>query len=218
MGHQFDPQVKHFVLACFDSTMMADCIDDAKLEYEDGNKDPDIEKPDEFSHRKWVSWQEMVYIYFNAMKNIQGLPLAYVIRKTPAPSGIFVDREQEIIQNDPLQGNMFSHENKKVLAIIKQLTVDTYAETWMKGKGCGREAMMALKNHYYGKSQGERRKQMAKDDIKRLFYRNETTFYFQKYVTKMRQTFNVLYNYNVPLYEEDKARQLLHNINIPKTV
>ena len=42
VGHQFDPQGKHIVLSCFDSTMMADCIDDAKLEYKDGNKDPDI--------------------------------------------------------------------------------------------------------------------------------------------------------------------------------
>ena len=54
---------------------------------------------------------------------------------------------------------------------------------------------------------------MDKDDLKMLFYRNETTFYFEKYVTKMKQTFNVLENYKVPLYEEDKVRQLLNNIN-----
>ena len=41
--------------------MMADCIDEAKLDYKDGKKEPDIENPDKFSHSKWVAWGEMVY-------------------------------------------------------------------------------------------------------------------------------------------------------------
>ena len=32
----------------------------------------------------------------------------------------------------------------------------------------------------------------------------------------MKQKMNVLDHYNVPLYEEDKVRQLLDNINFPK--
>ena len=60
------------------------------------------------------------------------------------------------------------------------------------------ETLWLLKNHnYYGKSDIECRKQAVKDDLKRLFYWNETTFYFEKEVTKMRRTFNVLDNYNV---------------------
>ena len=46
--------------------MMSDCIDEAKFEYEDGEKDPETEKPDNFSHIKWLSWEEMVYTYFTA--------------------------------------------------------------------------------------------------------------------------------------------------------
>ena len=61
---------KHIVLADFYATMMADCIYEARLEYEDGKKDPDIDKPDKFSHSKWVSWEDMVYNYFTAMENI----------------------------------------------------------------------------------------------------------------------------------------------------
>ena len=64
---------------------------------------------------------------------------------------------------------MFSCDNKKLLSIIKELVVDTYAETWIKGKRCDQEAMLAFYNHYYGKSEGGRRNQMAKDDLKRLF-------------------------------------------------
>ena len=40
---------------------MADCIDETKLDYEDGKKDPYINKPDELSHSKWLAWGNMVY-------------------------------------------------------------------------------------------------------------------------------------------------------------
>ena len=76
--------------------------------------------------------------------------------------------------------------------------------------------MLALQNNYDGKLEGGHRKQVAKDDLKRLSYINETDFSFEKHVTKMKQTFNVLENYNVYLYEEDKVRQLLDNINFSK--
>ena len=56
---------------------------------------------------------------------------------------------------------------------------------------------------------------MAKDDLKRLFYRNKTTLSFDKYVTNIKQTFNVIDNYNVPLYEEEKVRKILDNTNRP---
>ena len=85
----------------------------------------------------------------------------------------------------------------------------------MKGKRCSLEAMLAFQNHYVGKSEGERGKQVVKDDLKRLFYRNKTTFYFENYLTKINQTFNMLENCNVPLYEEDKVKQLLDHINFP---
>ena len=80
----------------------------------------------------------------------------------------------------PQQGNIFSRDTKKVLAILKELTVYTDAETWIKGKSCGQEAMMAFQNKYDGKSEGERRKQVAEDELKRFFYRNEITFSFEK--------------------------------------
>ena len=53
------------------------------------------------------------------MKNILGVPLAYIIHKTPDQSGIAIDREQEMIQIAPLQGNIFPCDTKKVLEIIK---------------------------------------------------------------------------------------------------
>ena len=93
---------KHIFLADFYDTKMADCIDETKLDYEDWKKYPYINKPDSLLHSKWVALEEMVYTYFTAMKNIQGVPLVYFILKAIDPSGIVIDREQEIIKNDPL--------------------------------------------------------------------------------------------------------------------
>ena len=96
----------------------------------------------------------MVYTYFTAMINSQGVPLAYIICKTPYPSSIFIDREHYIIKNDTPKGNMFFCETKKFLDIIKDPTVDTDTDTdtQMKGKHRGRELMLVLQKHYNGKS------------------------------------------------------------------
>ena len=111
---------------------MAGFIGEAKLDYKDGKKGSCINKPDKFSHNKWVAWEETVYNYFTGMINIQVVPLLYVIRNTPAPSGIFVYMEQDIIQNAPLEGN-FSRDTKKVIAILKESTLYTDTEIWLKG-------------------------------------------------------------------------------------
>ena len=58
---------------------------------------------------------------------------------------------------------------------MKELTNGTQAEDWMKGKICGRTAMIALHDHYDGKSEGERRMAVAKVDLTKLFY-----FFIQK--------------------------------------
>ena len=50
-------RVKHIVVSDFDATVMVDFIYEAKVYYEDGKTDSDIEKPDKFSHKKWVSWE-----------------------------------------------------------------------------------------------------------------------------------------------------------------
>ena len=52
---------KQIVLDDFYTTIMADFIDEAKLDYEYGKMDPDTGKPDKFSHSKWVAQQEMVH-------------------------------------------------------------------------------------------------------------------------------------------------------------
>ena len=59
--------------------------------------------------------------------------------------------------------------------------------------------MQELHTHYDGTSEGSRRKRVSRSDLKKIFYKNETTFTFEKYVTKLKGIFNVLGKYSVPL-------------------
>ena len=60
--------------------------------------------------------------------------------------------------------------------------------------------MQEIQAHYYGTSEGARRKQVAIADLKKIFYKNDTTFIFEKYFTKLKGVLNVLGEYGVPLY------------------
>ena len=71
--------------------------------------------------------------------------------------------------------------------------------------------------HYDGTSEGVRRKQMARADLKKIFYKNETTFTFEKYVTKLKDIFDVLEKYGAPLYEEQMVKHLIDQIMPPNT-
>ena len=59
--------------------------------------------------------------------------------------------------------------------------------------------MQELQAHYEGTSEVSWRKQVDKDDLKKIFYKNDTTLTFEKYVIKLKGVFNVLEKYGVPL-------------------
>ena len=73
---------------------------------------------------------------------------------------------------------MFTRDSRKILDILKKLTLGTDAETWINGLKCSRKAMQELQSHYNNKSKGSRRKQVAREELKKIFYKNDTTFTF----------------------------------------
>ena len=75
--------------------------------------------------------------------------------------------------------------------------------------------MQELQDHYVGTSEGTQRKQVATANLKKIFYNNETTFKFEKYITELKGLFNMLEKYVVPLYEEQIMEHLLDQIVSP---
>ena len=59
--------------------------------------------------------------------------------------------------------------------------------------------MQELQAHYDVTLEVSQRKQVARADLKKIFYKNETNFTFEKYFTKFKGFFNVLEEYGVPL-------------------
>ncbi len=102
-----------------------------------------------------------------------------------------------IIYNASLTGPMFKQDSVKVLSILCEITLGTQAETWMKGKRCGRAAILALQAHNDGVAVSHRRLTVSKADLGKLFYCNESTFSFEKDVTKLLEIFNIHELYGV---------------------
>ena len=73
---------------------------------------------------------------------------------------------------------MFTRDSRKILDIIKNMNLGTDAETWIKDLKCSRKAMQELQAHYNKKSEGSRRKQVAREELKKIFYKNGTTLTF----------------------------------------
>ena len=72
--------------------------------------------------------------------------------------------------------------------------------------------MEALQTHFEGEAEGQRKKAQAQSDLDSLFYRNEQSFSFEKFVTKLKKCFGILEQYKVPKHEEEKVKLLLQKI------
>ena len=81
---------------------------------------------------------------------------------------------------------------------------------------CWIKSMQELQYHHGGAIEGYRSKQVARSNLI-FFYNNESTFTFDKYVTKLKGLFNVLDIYGVPLHEEQIVEHLLDQIISPNT-
>ena len=95
-----------------------------------------------------------------------------------------------------------------MLTLLKELCLDTEAETWFRNIKCGREAMKTLQIHYDGPDESKRRMEEARAKIKDIYYKHEGTFTFENFVTNLFDAFQILEKYGEPLYEQEKLRLL----------
>jgi len=97
----------------------------------------------------WNKWKESVYIYLDSIVGKSGAPLSYVIRKDLEAGTKWEELERKVqqIHTAPLQGFTFNLDSKRVLTLLKELCLDTEAETWSRNIKCDRAAMKALQLH-----------------------------------------------------------------------
>jgi hypothetical protein len=97
---------------------------------------------------------------------------------------------------------------------------DTPAWTWIskyESKKDGRAAMKALRDHYDGPGEVEKRISYAKRELENAHYRSEKTFTFEKYVTKLSEAFQILDENGIPKVEREKVDLLLEKMSVDNT-
>ena len=174
------------------------------------DKETIITKPGKFKYSEWNQWEESVYLYLNSIMSSCGAPLSYVIRKDLDPETEWnsLDSDAQKIHAAPLEGYTFNIDSKQVLSLLKDLCLNTGAETWFRNIKCGRLAMKALQRHYDGPDERHKRIEEARARISQTFYKHEGTFTFEKFTTILQDAFAILEKYGEPVYEREKLKLL----------
>ena len=126
----------------------------------------------------------------------------------------------EIIYNASHTGRVFETDNKDVNRILDELTLGTDAADWIKTycrRHDGRAAWIALCEHYDGPAEGERRVTVSRSNIDQAFYKNQSTFSFERYTNRLKHAFDTLWQYNQPKIDREEVEILLNQINTNNT-
>jgi hypothetical protein len=120
------------------------------------------------------------------MLGASGIPLHYIIRKDLAVDHQFANPGEALIHECPLNGLVYTEDNRKVFGVIKQAVGETQNWNWIKGLNRsqdGRGAMLLLRNHFDGPGEVEKRIAHANNAMEHLHYTKESIFPFSSYVT-----------------------------------
>ena len=204
--------------ADFDDATMRTAMEDYKIAELEGKADSDATTPEKFSYDNWIDWQQSVITFFKSKKSINpAIPLYYVIRPEPR---VTPDDEMtpvdEIIYNAAHAGRAYSTDNREVHRVLDELTLGTDAADWIKSfrrQHDGRAAWNALCMHYDGPAEGDKRVTVARANIESAFYKNESTFSFEKYSTRLKKAFDTLRQYNQPKSSKEEVDILLKGVN-----
>lgn len=174
------------------------------------------ELPTKFEPNKWVSWMKKVENYLWQVKGRNNTPLFYIVRKErDNNSPPFTSVEEERVYQTAHRGPAYNKDNQKVFEILTQLLSGTMAWTWMskyEASKNGKGAFAALRIHYDGPGQIEKRLGYARNILANTHYRSEKQYSFESYVTKLSEAFEILKDNNVEKAERDKVDCLLDGI------
>ena len=151
--------------------------------------------PDKFVTKDWKVWAISMDNYLDSIRGTSGVPLSYITREDGLDPNDAADEHQRLVWSAPLAGPAYRVDNRKVYRIYKNRLLGTDGYTWFESvtAGDGRAASIALHDHYEGRAEVHRRAVEAEANLKTLHYKNEHVFPFQKYLTRMKQSFIDLY-------------------------
>ena len=148
----------------------------------------DAQNPSRFKYDECIDWQQSVITYLTSKKIVTlsaSISLYDVIRTKPHPiASPDKSPSDEIIHNASHTERVFETDNKEVNRILDELTLGADAAKWIKTyRRChdGRAACIALCERCDGPAEGDKHVTVSRADIDQTFYKNESTFSFERY-------------------------------------
>jgi len=160
-----------------------------------------VKPPTEYkAGSKWRPFKEGAIAYFNLVKGLHMIPLAYIIREQeiPDPQAVYQSEHHRLISITPLVGIEFEEDNGKVFDFLKSWTLNGPVWTWMRSFNAtrnGRASWQALVNHFEGDAQKDRVKDHAYAAIAAAkYYGDHKKFSFETYVTIHQDSYAISSN------------------------
>ena len=159
--------------------------------------------------------------YLSTLPSKNLVPLSYVIRKDIDPEAIAsLSQELQRIYHVQLAGPKFRADRTTVYQIYKSKLIDTDAWVWMKPYDTsknGRDTHYALSAHYDGPGETQKRITEARHMLSTVHYKAEHIFTFEKFITRLQDTYQILEDNNEPKLETEKVREMCDKIQCDKT-
>lgn len=173
----------------------------------------------------WEDWNDKFENYLAAIPGSGSVPLDYVIRRDkPAewnPATDAANEHEKIKYQVSLQGPEFQADDQAVFLKLKELTQGEPAYEWVRefeGNMSGRRAMQSLRTHFEGLGEVSKRVTLAESAIQNAHYRNEFTFSFEKYATKLKQAYTILEKHGQPHAKKTQVKRLHDGMNVSNNV
>ena len=181
-----------------------------------------IAPPGHFIYDEWRKWEKAFNNFFSVNFILRIIPLVHVINKYYAPMTIMfdgftynVDPEDCCINAETLTGAVFKRDNVEVHNFTNSLNQGTKTWKWIEKSRGGRDAMKALREHYYVSSNGGFLLNITKAYLKELYFKFQDVLTFKKYVKRIKEAYNTLEKINQYKFEEQKLKALLDHIICP---
>ena len=168
--------------------------------------------PNVFTANDYKNWIKKVTNYLDSRMGKAGVPLSYVIQATDADLENAPDEYTRALWAASFHTRQFSDDNREVYHLFKDLLTKTEGQTWFEKDGDGRAAHLLLRDHYVGEAPDQRRAASALAKLENLFWKNESSFPFEKYLTRLNEAFMEMEDAKQPLYPAQKVQWLIRGI------
>ena len=175
-------------------------------------------KPDKFRPNQWTEWSKHFTSYLSHTKGVQYAPLDYVICTEPphtAPANM--NQRERALYQLPLNGRHCIDDNNTVYRLLCDLLIGTPGYVWVEQydqSQNGRDAWMALVEHYEGGGQREKHESSALATLRSLHYKNESVFSFEDFSRKLVRAYRDLEGTEEAYTPYNKVQTLLTKIEI----